>query len=93
MPMLVGAIVIFKLISIDQYDIIVPSALIFYGLALVNGSKYTMGEVRYLGYAEIATGIISLFIDHRDLYFFAFGFGVLHIVYGMAMWFRHERNS
>jgi hypothetical protein len=26
------------------------------------------------------------------LYFWAIGFGVLHIVYGFVMWWKYERN-
>ena len=92
-PMLVGGILILKMIDLGYYDLIVPATLIFYGLALVNGSKYTMGEVRYLGYAEIITGLISLLVLSRGLYIWAFGFGVLHIIYGVAMWWKYERKE
>jgi hypothetical protein len=92
-PMLVGGILILKMIDLGYYDLIVPATLIFYGLALLNGSKYTMGEVRYLGYAEIITGLISLLVLSRGLYIWAFGFGVLHIIYGVAMWWKYERKE
>jgi hypothetical protein len=93
LPMVTGGILIWKMIDLKQYDFVVSSTLIFYGLALVNGSKYTMGEVRYLGYAEIVTGIVSLLIIPKGLYAWAFGFGVLHIIYGIAMWWKYDRNS
>jgi hypothetical protein len=95
LPMAVGGLMIAKIISAGYYDLVVPSTLVFYGLALVNGSKYTMGEVRYLGYAEILTGIISLLITTTtgQLYAWAFGFGVLHIIYGLTMWWKHERKG
>jgi hypothetical protein len=28
-----------------------------------------------------------------QLYAWAFGFGVLHIIYGLTMWWKHERKS
>jgi hypothetical protein len=92
LPMVTGGILIWKMIELKQFELVVPSALLFYGLALVNGSKYTMGEVRYLGYAEIITGIISMFFIPRGLFAWAFGFGVLHIVYGIAMWWKYDRK-
>ena len=49
-------------------EFVAPACLIFYGLALVNGSKYTMGEVRWLGYGEIVLGIINLWIPGQDLF-------------------------
>ena len=92
-PMVVGGILILKMIDLGYYELVVPATLIFYGLALVNGSKYTMGEVRYLGYAEIVTGLISLLVLSGGLYIWAFGFGVLHIIYGVAMWWKYERRE
>lgn len=93
LPMVIGGILIWKMLDLGYYELIVPSTLIFYGLALVNGSKYTMGEVRFLGYSEIAIGVLSLFIFPRGLYAWAFGFGVMHIIYGISMWWKYDRKS
>jgi len=93
LPMVAGGALLWKMLDLGYYEMVVPSTLVFYGLALLNGSKYTMGEVRYLGYAEIITGIISLFIISRGLYVWAFGFGVLHIVYGISMWWKYDRKT
>lgn len=68
-----------------------PATLIFYGLALINGSKYTFNDIRYLGICEIILGLASSFYMGYGLYFWAFGFGVLHIVYGAVMYFKYER--
>lgn len=91
LPMAVGGLLIWRMIDLGYYELIAPSTLIFYGLALVNGSKYTLGEVRYLGYAEILTGIIALFVVSGGIYAWAFGFGVLHIIYGIVMWRTQKR--
>jgi len=93
LPMVTGGILIWKMMELKQYDLIVPSTLIFYGLALVNGSKYTMGEVRYLGYAEIITGIVSIFLVQQGIYIWAFGFGILHILYGLIMWWKYDQKT
>lgn len=69
-----------------------PAMLIFYGLALVNGSKYTLNDIRYLGCIEILLGLISCFFLGYGLFFWALGFGVLHIVYGAYMWFKYDRK-
>src|SRR5215212_8589878 len=44
LPMITGGVLIWKMIDTGYYDLVAPATLIFYGLALVNGSKYTMGE-------------------------------------------------
>jgi hypothetical protein len=92
-PLLAGGIYLLKLVENGTYGLIAPGCLIFYGLALINGSKYTLGEVRYLGYTEIILGIISCWFVGWGLYFWAAGFGVMHIIYGIVMWLRYERNA
>lgn len=91
MPMAVGGIFLLKLIEAGVIGLIAPGCLIFYGLALINGSKFTLGEIRYLGYANVLLGIINCWFPGLGLYFWAMGFGVLHIVYGIVMWNKYER--
>ncbi|HEX6914466.1 MAG TPA: hypothetical protein VF145_04465, partial [Chitinophagaceae bacterium] len=90
-PMLVGGIFLWQLIQHGVFGLIAPGCLIFYGLALVNASKYTLGEIRYLGYCEILLGLISLWLPGYGIHFWALGFGVLHIVYGIVMWWKYEK--
>ena len=92
-PMIVGGIFLLKLLEHGTYGLIAPGCLIFYGLALINGSKYTLSEIKYLGYCEIFLGIVSCWFTGLGLYFWAVGFGVLHIIYGTVMWFKYERNA
>ena len=68
-----------------------PLCLIFYGLALFNASKYTLSEIRYLGYAELILGLISFWDYENGLFYWATGFGVMHIIYGAMMWWKYER--
>lgn len=90
-PMIAGAFFLFKLIHFGTFGLIAPGCLIFYGLGLVNASKYTLDEIRYLGYSEILLGIVSLFFVGYGLYFWAIGFGLLHILYGSYMWWKYEK--
>jgi hypothetical protein len=91
LPLGAGGFFIWHLIGTDGYGLVAPASLIFYGLALVNGSKYTMGEVRWLGYGEIILGIVNLWFPGRGIIFWAAGFGLLHIIYGIAMWWKYDR--
>ena len=93
LPMAAGGFVLWRMIGLEQYELLAACSLIFYGLALVNGSKYTMGEVRYLGYAQIITGIAGLWLTGSGLYVWAIGFGLWHIVYGIAMWWKYDRGT
>lgn len=69
---------------------IAPVMLIFYGLALVSSSKYTLNDIRYLGICEIVLGLVAMLYLGYGLYFWAFGFGILHIVYGISMYYKYE---
>ncbi len=92
-PMAAGGIYLLKLIDNGNYGLIAPGCLLFYGLSLLNASRYTLPEIRYLGYAEISLGLVNLWFVGDGLWFWAVGFGVLHIVYGAAMWWKYERSD
>lgn len=51
--MIIGGIFCLILFYYGIYFLIVPAMLIFYGLALINVSKYTFNEVAQLGVIEI----------------------------------------
>jgi len=89
-PLIVGGVFCLTLIRYGYFGLIAPSTLIFYGLALVNGSKYTLDDIRYLGYFEIALGLIAMNYLGFGLEFWAIGFGVLHMVYGTIMYYKYE---
>jgi hypothetical protein len=91
-PLVAGALFILAMLQNNEWRYIAPSCLIFYGLALVNASKYTLTDIRYLGYCEIIVGLISTQFIGYGLYFWALGFGALHIVYGVIMWWKYERK-
>jgi len=92
-PLIAGAIFLFRLIHFGTFGLIAPGCLIFYGLALINASKYTLDDIRYLGYVQIILGIINLWFVGYGLYFWAFGFGFMHIVYGISMWWKYDRDK
>jgi hypothetical protein len=91
-PMIVGGIFLLKLLQTGNAGLVAPGCLIFYGLALLNGSKYTLSEIKYLALMELVLGIVSLWFVGEGIYFWAVGFGLLHIVYGIAMWLKYERK-
>ena len=90
-PLVAGGIFCLGLLYHDVMGLIAPATLIFYGLALVNASKYTLNDIRYLGYLEIILGLIAVFNIGRGLEFWAIGFGFLHIFYGIFMYQKYEK--
>jgi len=91
-PIVAGGIFLLALINNKVFGFVAPGCLIFYGLGILNASNYTLSETRYLAYGEILLGVINLFFPVQGLYFWAAGFGVLHILYGIFMWWKYERN-
>lgn len=93
LPLGAGGLFVLALLQHGLWTFIVPGCLVFYGLALINASKYTLSDVRYLGISEVALGLVATQFANRGLLFWAVGFGVLHIVYGFIMWWKNERNT
>jgi hypothetical protein len=89
-PLATGGIFAAVLLVQNNIQLIVPCFLIFYGLAMVNAGKFTFGEIFYLGIFEIITGLISAFVPGWGLIFWVIGFGILHIIYGLAMYRKYE---
>ena len=85
-PLVTGGILCLILLFKGYVGIVAPLTLIFYGLALVNASKYTLTEVRSLGIVEIILGLFASYFIGYGLIFWAIGFGGLHIIYGLFMY-------
>ena len=90
-PLVTGGFFIVFLIEKEILSIIAPLMLIFYGLACVNASKFTFGDVRYLGITMVVLGLLSTWFIGYGLLFWALGFGICHIIYGSLMYFKYDR--
>lgn len=89
-PLITGGLLIIILYFQDQYQYIIPSMLIFYGLALVSAEKFTYNEIFYLGILEILTGLVSALLPQFSIFLWGFGFGILHVIYGIVMYRKYE---
>jgi hypothetical protein len=88
-PLISGGLLCIILLFKGYIAILAPFTLIFYGLALVNASHYTLREIRSLGILEIILGLFAVQFIGYGLLFWAIGFGVLHIVYGVIMYIKY----
>jgi hypothetical protein len=73
--------------------LVAPATLVFYGLSLLNASKYTLPEIQWLGICEIILGLLACIFVGYGLLFWVVGFGFLHIIYGTVMYYRYEREE
>lgn len=90
-PLVSGGIFILIMLYTGHFGLAAPACLVFYGIALLQASHFTVNEVRYLGYCEIVLGLISAMVAGYGLLFWTIGFGLLHIVYGSIMYNRYDR--
>lgn len=91
-PLVTGGIYMLIILKQQKYGQTGSLMLIFYGLALLNASKYTLGDVKYLGLTQIVIGLICAMLPTYGFWFWVLGFGVMHIVYGAAMYYKYDRK-
>lgn len=92
-PLVAGGIYILIILSQGRYGQTGGLMLLFYGLALINASKYTYGDVKYLGYIEIILGLLASYFVGFGFWFWVLGFGIMHILYGTLMYFKYDRKE
>lgn len=84
-PLVTGGLFCLVLLYHHLFVFVAPATLIFYGLALVSAERYTLTDIKYLGYCQIILGLLSFLFLGWGLVAWTIGFGVLHIVYGLIM--------
>ncbi len=90
-PLVTGGLFCLILFYHGLIGLIAPATLVFYGLALMNAGRFSLEEISYLGLSEVILGLICMAFLGYGLIFWALGFGLLHIIYGILMYVRHDR--
>ena len=91
-PLVTGGLYILTILGQGKYGQTAALMLIFYGLSLVSASKYSLGDIRYLGLIEIALGLIAALLPGYGFWLWVLGFGFMHIIYGTWMYFKYDKN-
>jgi hypothetical protein len=91
-PLIVGGIYILIILNQSKYGQTGALMLIFYGLALINASKYTVGNIRYLGLVQVVLGLICAMVPGYGFWLWVLGFGVMHIIYGTMMYIKERKK-
>lgn len=90
-PLATGGAFCIALILGQVYSLLPSAMLLFYGLALFGASKYTIPEVRWLGIAQVVLGLLAAFMPAQGLLYWALGFGIAHMLFGLRIYFMYER--
>ncbi|MBO6587360.1 MAG: hypothetical protein JJ953_14710 [Gracilimonas sp.] len=90
-PLAAGGVLVLVLLAKGLIGLLAPLMLLFYGLALVNAGRYTIPEVKIMGFVQIALGLVSTWFIEYGLLLWAVGFGAVHMMYGIYMYFSYER--
>lgn len=90
-PLATGGIFCIILIQNGAANMVAGSMLIFYGLSLINGAKYTLQDVNSLGLIEIVLGLVTLWMNKYGLEMWAIGFGIFHIIYGAKIYLNQQK--
>lgn len=93
LPLAVGGAFCAALLFHGNGYLVAPAMLIFYGLSLVNASKYTYIDLWSLGVYELVLGLVGCFVVAYGLLVWALGFGLLHILYGGIMYYKYEKKN
>lgn len=89
-PLFAGGLLCGALVSHGQYHVIPGLLLVFYGLALFNASKFTHGELKYMGIVNVGLGILTAFYYQFGLIGWILGFGIITAGYGIVMFSKYE---
>lgn len=92
-PMFVGGLLCIIFITKNISFMVAPIMLIFYGLALIYAGARTYYDIKILGVCEITLGLLAALVSGYDLIFWAIGFGILHILYGIVIYYKYDMNS
>lgn len=91
LPMIVGGAFCGVLLFHGIGYLVAPAMLLFYGLALINASKYAFADLRSLGVFELALGLAGSFRVEYGLLAWTLGFGLLHVFYGCVIYCKYEK--
>jgi hypothetical protein len=90
-PLVAGGLFSLLLLLRGDVALVASSTLIFYGLALINASKFTFSDIHFLGISQVITGLLAAVFLYQGILFWIIGFGAIHIVFGVIMYIKYDK--
>lgn len=92
-PLITGGGFALVLLAHGIIGLVPAITLAFYGTALINASKYTLNDIRYLGVIQIILSFVAAIFYEYSLVIWAIGFGLMHIIYGIVLYMKYESKK
>jgi len=92
-PLLLFIIVLVIIANKGYYSSITPLLLFLYGIFLLNLSRFSSGNLKYLAIAEIILAVVAYFIYDKEMLFLSLGFGIFHISYGLFTFGKNKKAT
>lgn len=89
-PLVYGGLFCFALAFNNMFGFIAVLTLLFYGFTLLNISKHSLIEIKFLGLSQITLAFVAVIFGY-ELVCWGIGFGVLHVIYGILMYRKYDR--
>lgn len=90
-PLLTGGLLLLAFTWLGAFSLLLPISLVFYGITLYQAGPVIYTALRILGLLNLALGFLALLLPEHAMLFWAAGFGLLHIIYGLFIHFRYEK--
>ena len=84
-PSFIGWIILFLLMDRNYEQFLVPSALVIYGLILLNLNRFVTSRLLLFGIAMLGLGIAAYLTGLSHWVFALVGFGFLPVLFGLIL--------
>lgn len=89
----IGTGFIIILLFQEKYLEAIPLVPLVYGLSLISAAKHTNNIVKPLGIIQIISSFLCLTFIEYSFWFYLFGFGVTHLINGLIIYYKYDKNN
>lgn len=92
-PSFMGLIIIFLLFHTDRGELVVPVAILIYGLILLNLNRFVTSRLVIFGLIVLLLGIAAFFLTQSHWILLTLVFGILPILFGILIRLKPSKAS
>jgi hypothetical protein len=84
-PSFVAWIILYLLLDRNHHELIIPVALVLFGLILFNLNRYVTSRLVYFSYSLMLLGVLAFIFREHPWEFLFLGFGLFPIIFGIIV--------